>query len=190
MSQEIIFDIETQNLFGPSRDPRELKVSVVGVFDYGANEFKIYNENELPLLFSKMREARRVIGYNIKGFDLPVLNNYYQGDLLHLASLDLMEEVTRVLDWRPKLDNLAHDTLGVRKSGDGLEAVKFWQEGRLEELKKYCLDDVAITRDLYEFGKKNGVLRVYDRFMGQIREVPVHFVPPQPEARAINMTLF
>lgn len=187
---ELIFDIETQNLFGPSRDPRELKVSVVGIFDYEANEFNIYNENELPLLFSKMRQARRIIGYNIKGFDLPVLNNYCQGDLLKLVSFDLMEEVVRVLGWRPKLDDLAHDTLGVRKSGDGLQAVKFWQEGRLEELKKYCLDDVKITRDLYEYGQKNGHVKLYDRFTGQIREIPVKFTSPKLEVVARNLTLF
>jgi len=187
---EIIFDIETQNLFGPSRDTKELKVSVVGVFDYATGEFQAYDENELPRLFSKMLQASRVIGYNIKSFDLPVLNNYYQGDLLKLTSFDLMEEVVRILGWRPKLDDLAHDTLGVRKSGDGLQAVKLWQEGKLEELKKYCLDDVKITRDLYEYGRERGRLKLYDRFIGGIREIPVQFSSPQVVARAVNMTLF
>ena len=188
--KELVIDIETQNIFGPRRDTKELKVSIVGTFDYHDNQFFVYEENVLDRLWKKMEDAERVIGYNINGFDLPVLNNYYKGNLLKLKVLDLMDEVTKVLGFRVKLDSLAEATLGTKKSGDGLQAVKFWQEGRVEELKKYCLDDVAITRDLYEFGKKNKHLKVYDRFLGKIREIPVNFDLPVAEVKPINLSLF
>lgn len=187
---ELIFDIETQNIFDQSRDVRKLKVSVVGVFDYGENKLLVYEEKDLSFLFRKLENAKRIIGYNIKGFDLPVLNNYYKGDLMKLRTFDLMEEAVKVLGFRPKLDDLAKATLGMSKSGDGLQAVKFWEEGKLEELKKYCLDDVKITRDLYEYGQKNGHVKLYDRFSGQTREILVNFTSPRVEARAMNMTLF
>lgn len=57
-----------------------------------------------------------------------------------------------------KLDQIAEGTLGVNKSGHGVEATKWWREGKVEEVKKYCLDDVRITKDLYEYALKNSKL--------------------------------
>ncbi len=51
-------------------------------------------------------------------------------------------------------------------------AVQFWREGRIDELKKYCLDDVRITRDLYEYGKANGQVFFVGKD-GSKRAVPV-----------------
>ena len=73
-----------------------------------------------------------------------------------LPHLDLMEDIESYLGFRISLDNLAKSNLGAAKSGNGLEAIRWWQEGNVEAIKRYCLDDVRITRDIYEFGKKNG----------------------------------
>ena len=47
---------------------------------------------------------------------------------------------------------------------DGAEALVFFKEGRMEELKKYCLDDVRITKEVYEYGAKHGELFFMDKF--------------------------
>ena len=57
-----------------------------------------------------------------------------------------------------KLDQVAEGTLGVNKSGNGLEAIAWWKNREFEKLRNYCLGDVRITRDLYDFAVKNNKL--------------------------------
>lgn len=54
-----------------------------------------------------------------------------------------------------KLDQVAEGTLGINKSGNGLDAIVWWRNGEIEKIKKYCLDDVKITKDVYEYALKN-----------------------------------
>ena len=60
----------------------------------------------------------------------PILNKYYAGDLGKIKSVDLLKEVKQVLGRRLKLDNVAEATLGKKKIGNGLEAVKWWAKAR------------------------------------------------------------
>jgi DEAD/DEAH box helicase domain-containing protein len=59
------------------------------------------------------------------------------------------------LGFRPKLDSVVQATLGAGKSADGLQALLWWKEGRLDLIEKYCTDDVRLTRDLYLYGRRN-----------------------------------
>jgi DEAD/DEAH box helicase domain-containing protein len=53
--------------------------------------------------------------------------------------------------------------LGIGKSADGLQAVQWWKEGRIEEIFTYCEQDVDVTRRVYEFGRQNRYVQYYDR---------------------------
>jgi len=187
---EIILDIETQNTFREVGfpDSRLLKVSLVGIYDYESGEFQSFLESELAKLWPMLEKADRIIGYNIRHFDMPVLKNYYSGNILSFPMLDMMEQVKSSLGFRLKLDNIAKSTLGIGKSGDGLQAVEFWKAGEIEKLKAYCLDDVKITRDIYEHGKKHGKLLYSD--LGKVKEFAVNFYPPiSEEKKVLNFTL-
>ena len=118
---------------------------------------------------------------------MPIINNYYPGDCTQFPLLDIMEEVQRVLGYRCKLDDLAAATLGERKSGHGLDAVRYWREGQLEKLKAYCLDDVRLTRDLYRFGLAHGVVYLMDR-AGVKKKISIDFTRAQ-EKKSLNLTL-
>ena len=113
MSNEVVIDIETSNTFQDvgSRDTDDLKVSVVGVYTYNDDQFRIYTEEELPSLWPILEHADRIIGYNHRSFDMPVLNNYYSGDCTSFPLLDMMEQVADALGYRAKLDDLADGTL-------------------------------------------------------------------------------
>lgn len=192
---EIVIDIETQNTFtdlGPHRHA-ELKISVVGIYDYATDKFLAFREENFSQLWPLLEKADRIIGYNSRYFDLPILNNYYQGDLTKLPQLDILEEIKNILGFRLKLNDLAKATLGINKSGDGLQAVEWFKTGDWEKIEKYCLDDVKITRDIYEFGKKNRQLFYPDISGTKIRPFPVNFTPPEPKKidirNNINLTL-
>lgn len=162
---KIVLDIETQKGFNEitSRDNlAELRVSVCGVYSYLNNKFFIFEELELKRLNDMLKEAELVIGFNVRRFDLPVLAPYLSFDVKTLKCLDILDEIKIKLGYRLKLDTVAYSTLGIGKTGSGLDALRFYREGKLEELKRYCLNDVKITRDLYEFGKRQGKILYRD----------------------------
>lgn len=154
----IVLDIETQKSFdevGGFRNLEALKVSLVGTYLYKTNEYRCFLENEIGELEKLLMEKPLVVGFNTRRFDFPVLAPYLKFNPDTLPQLDVMEEMTKVLGHRVSLDSVAAATLGTKKSGHGLDAIKYFREGEIEKLKKYCLDDVRITRELYEYGAKN-----------------------------------
>lgn len=191
MSNEVVFDIETQNTYQEigSRDNRLLKVSLVGVWESKTDTYSSYLLEDLPKMWPIFEQADRLIGYNSKGFDVPVLSNYYPGDLMRVPHLDILEEIERSLGFRVKLDSVAQATLGEGKSGSGLQAVEFWKAGDIEKLRSYCLQDVKVTKDVYAYGLREGHVAYIDK-LGRRVEVPVNFksavVPPRT---TLNLTM-
>ena len=173
----IVLDLETQKAFQEveGRQPGLLKVSVVGVYQYATGQYCAFIERELPALEELLRRSDLVIGFNIRRFDFEVLAPYFKSPVAQLPVLDLMDEVTRVLGHRVSLDSLADATLGQKKSGSGLDALRFFKEGRWEELTAYCLKDVQLTKDLYEYGSQHGELKCTSKYTGTPLSIPVNW---------------
>ena len=189
LSHDVVLDLETQNTFQDvgSRDPAALSLSLVGVYTYADDTFRTYMEEDLPKLWPVLEHADRIIGFNHRHFDMPILKRYYRGDCLRFPLLDIMEEAQRVLGYRPSLNDIASATLHTQKSGHGLDAIRYWKEKNIEKLAQYCLDVVRITRDVYEYGKKNGTLLCAERF-GTPKTIPVDFSVTTVKT-AVNLTL-
>ncbi len=155
---KLVLDLETQHTFSEvgGRNFRALKVSLVGVYSYLQERLLFFTEDRLHELFSLMEAADLIIGFNLKRFDYVVLEPYRGKVLDNFPTLDILEEIEIILGHRLKLDELAKYSLGRGKSGDGLDAVRYFRNGEFDKLKSYCGDDVLITRDLYEYGKNNG----------------------------------
>lgn len=187
MLNKIVLDLETQKSFdevGGFGKNHLLKVSVCGVYSSKDDKYYCFPENEMNKVEDMLSEADLVIGFNIINFDYAVLQPYLNLNLSKVPTLDILTEVEKIIGHRIKLDNLAQTTLGVGKSGDGLQALKFWKEGKIEELKKYCLDDVKITKEVYDYAVKNGKLKYKDYF--DLREIAVKFVEPQPKKKEVR----
>ncbi|HBW73943.1 MAG: DEAD/DEAH box helicase domain protein [Candidatus Magasanikbacteria bacterium GW2011_GWA2_45_39] len=187
---EVVFDIETYG--AEVFDHKNLKVSVVCLYNYANDQFLSFREEELAKLWPYLEKADRLIGYNSKFFDVPVLQNYYSGDLSKIPHLDILEQIKNALGFRLKLNDVAHATLGVEKSGNGLQAIEWQKQGEWEKIIKYCIDDVKITRDVYEFGKKNKQLFFKDLLKNTTRPFPVNFeaaAGAQATQMGINLTL-
>jgi DEAD/DEAH box helicase domain-containing protein len=192
MRREVVLDIETRNTFQDvgAYNPSLLQVSLVGVYFYETDTFEAFLEEDLPKLWPRLERADRIIGYNLIGFDYPCLQSYYTGDIMRLPTLDLLVEIEKRLGFRIKLDDVAQGTLGVGKSGHGLQAVEFWKKGEIEKLKDYCLQDVRVTRDVYDHALTNGEVSFFDR-QGQKQIIPLPIEPPHAAAprQAINLSL-
>lgn len=176
---EIIFDVETQKDFaqvGGRKNHHLLGVSIVVVYSSQDEQFHAFEESQMKELEDLFISAEKIIGFNIKGFDLLVLKPYFTRVILEQKQiLDLMEEPMQYLGYRPSLESLAQATLNQGKSGSGMEALKLFREGKMDELKKYCQDDVRITKELYEYGRANGKVLVKSFDGVQSHGVPVHW---------------
>lgn len=190
MSKEVVLDIETQNTFQEvgSYDPTKLLISVIGVYFYEADEYICYEESEFGELWSRLEHADRIIGYNSKHFDVPIMNNYYAGDLFQIPQLDMLEEIQKALGYRLKLDDVAASSIGIRKSGYGLQAVEWWKQGEIQKIKDYCIQDVKVTKELYEYGKKHNALAFENR-LGERKGIPVDFSFKNDQKTVINLTM-
>lgn len=154
----VILDLETKFTFRQYSDPKKLGVSIVAIFDYRDNQPKIFFEKELLKLFPLLENASYLIGYNIKSFDIAVLQGYYPGEVENFSSFDILDDVKEKIGHRLALNDIIFATLGKRKSGHGLLAIEYYKQGEWEKLKKYCLDDVMLTKELFEYGAKNGYI--------------------------------
>lgn len=162
--REITFDIETANTL-PSlarNDVTRLDLAVVAIHDSATGEFSSYTQEELPKLWPIIEQADVLIGFNSDTFDIPLLNKYYPGELTRIRSIDLLVEVQKSLGRRIRLQSLAEATLGVGKSGDGLQSVRWWQEGLHDKVREYCIMDVRITRQIYDYALEHGALKYKD----------------------------
>jgi len=192
MMNEIVFDIETQNTFADvANDIKKLKISVVSIYSYLTDTYQRFAENELKFLWPILEKADLIIGYNSEYFDVPILNNYYLGDLSQIPHLDLLKKIKDSIGRRIKLDDVAVATLDMAKSADGLQAVRWWNEGQIEKIKKYCEQDVKITKEVYDFGRTNKQL-FYKTFSGETVPFAVNFSREERNTKInnnINLTL-
>ena len=190
MSREIVFDIET---VGDIRDYLSMKITMVSIYEYEHDAYRSFDENQLGQLWPILEKAERIIGYNSEHFDVPILNRQYAGDLTQIPHLDLLKVIKEMSGKRYKLDDIAKATLQISKSADGLAAMKWYEEGKIDKLREYCEQDVKVTKDVYEYGKKNKML-YYNTLTGELMPIAVNFDPDpvsanQPVGSGVNMTL-
>ena len=152
----VVLDIETKYSFREFSDPKKLGISVVGLYDYRDKRTKSFKENELTKLFNLLEASSYIIGFNINSFDLPVLQAYYPGRIYHFPTFDLLDDIKAKIGKRLALNDLLFATLNKKKSGHGLQAIELYKEGKMEELTRYCLDDVVLTKELFEYGIEKG----------------------------------
>ena len=159
----IVIDIETKNTFKEvGRDNFDaLEISLIGLYSYGRNEYFAFEEDEFDKVAEFLKNTGLLIGFSISRFDLPVMKRYFSDfDVFSIPRLDLLDEIEILLGRRVGLDILAKANLGIGKTGHGLEAPGLYRDGKIKELKDYCLNDVKITKDLYEFARSRGYLMI------------------------------
>lgn len=170
-----VLDIETRRSaqeVGGWGNAHKMGISCVVVYDGQKDSFLTFMQEEVPDLISYLTGVDLVVGFNILKFDYNVLKGHSDFDLHTLPTLDILNRVHTRLGYRLSLDHLAKYTLGVSKSANGLLALRWWKEGKIDKIIDYCRQDVAITRDLYLFGRDNGYLLFRNKAKKIVR-VPV-----------------
>jgi|SRR6185437_12055388 len=182
----LVFDIETQNFF---TDPgvgwdnfAALKISVVAVYSYLQDKYFVFEEHEMDKLAELFDTANRIVGFSMNRYDVPVLNHYFQRlgggvpSLWEKERVDLLEDIELVARGRVSLSRLSELNLGVKKDHHGSEAIGLYRDGKMDELKAYCINDVKLTKELYDLARKQNFLLIPDKKTGDI--VKVEFAKP------------
>jgi len=157
----VTFDLETQRSaeeVGGWHNAHLMRVACAVAWDSIEREFFTAREHQVDALLERLARADLVIGFNAHRFDYRVLRGYAGRDLSRLPTFDLLDAIHARLGFRLPLGHLGEETLGTPKSGDGLQALAWFKQGRHEEIARYCQQDVAILRELFGFACEHGHL--------------------------------
>ncbi|MBS1262237.1 MAG: DEAD-box ATP-dependent RNA helicase CshE [Calditrichaeota bacterium] len=155
----VVFDLETQlaaHEVGGWGNIHLMRLAVGVVYQRATGDFHVFEESRAGELIDRLQRAELVVGFNNKRFDNAVLSAYTSADLRELKSLDLLEEIVTRHGFRVKLDQLAHATLGARKTADGLQALAWWKQGKIQQIIDYCKVDVDVTAKLFDYVLEHG----------------------------------
>jgi DEAD/DEAH box helicase domain-containing protein len=168
MKNIVYFDLETQKSaeeVGGWHRIRDMRMSVGVTYSTARGDYKIYGEKQVNELIEELRRADLVVGFNQQRFDYEVLqghNDFF--DPQQVPTLDMLVEVQKILQHRISLDSIATATFGVEKTAEGLQAIRWFKEGKLLNIAEYCCYDVKITKLVYEYGVAQKQLFYHDKF--------------------------
>ena len=174
----VYFDLETQKAaeeVGGWSHISKMGMSVGVTFGTARGDYKIYGEQQVNDLIADLQRADLVVGFNNLRFDYEVLHGYTSFDLRQLPTLDMMVELQNTLNHRLSLDSIATATFGGEKTAEGLQAIRWYNEGRLAEIAEYCCYDVKATRLVHEFGLQYGCVFYFSKKTQRREKVPVNW---------------
>src|SRR5881394_1066486 len=155
MKNIVYFDLETQKAadeVGGWDRVRDMRMSVGVTYSTAHGAYQIYPEADVQKLLTDLQRADLIVGFNNLGFDYEVLHSYTVFDLRQLPTLDMLVE--------------------VEKTAEGLQAIRWFKEGKLAEIAEYCCYDVKITRLIHEYGTTHKQLFYTNKFGARLT-VPV-----------------
>ncbi len=165
---------------GGGANKGDMGISVAVTYSTARGGYEIYSENDLDRLGEELVKADLVVGWNHLQFDYPVLQTHVFHTLAdQTVNLDMMLELEPLLGHRLKLDDAASASLGVGKTADGLDALRWWKKYRdtqdfeyLHKIAEYCCYDVKVTKCVHEFALEHGFVKYHSK-SGQVEEVRV-----------------
>jgi DEAD/DEAH box helicase domain-containing protein len=191
---EVILDVETKKTFDQVGGffPDRLGISFVGVCvresRSSKGQMQSFFEKDIPKLLELLERADVVVGFNIDNFDMQTLVPYYSANIAKIPTLDVMNRIKDSVGHRISLDAVAKETIGAGKIGDGLDAIKYYKNKQWDELEKYCLKDVEVTRDVYDHGLKKGEVKFKNKW-NRLITCPVDFKFIPKKDAGVQMSL-
>jgi len=165
-SKVLVWDLETKLMPGDGETHDEYicrcGISVAAVWNVVDSDWTLYGHQDLDALSEELESADRVVGYNSIGFDHLVLDAAVGRRVVIQDEVDLWRDIQASMGearWPTgtgTLDAVSRRTLGRGKSGSGSEAPELYASGRWAELSSYCIHDVDLTRELWEFMERFG----------------------------------
>ncbi len=175
MRNIVYFDLETQKSadeVGGWSHISQMLMSIGVTYSTARGDYRIYGEPEVNDLITELQRADLVVGFNNLRFDYEVLHGYTTLDLRQLPTLDMMVDLQEKLQHRLSLDSIATATFGLEKTAEGLQAIRWFKQGKMLEIAEYCCFDVKLTKLVHEYGAQQRQVHYNNRF-GRKLTVPV-----------------
>ena len=112
------------------------------------NDFYQFKENNLNRFEEFIKNTKEVIGHNITGFDIPVINKIFGYDLFKNCKITDTLILSRLLN--PMIDgghSLKNWGLKLNHKKIDFEEFDYFSD----EMLVYCRNDVTLTQKLYKF---------------------------------------
>lgn len=140
----------------------ELGITVIGTWQDG--QLIAYDMGDpfyLDIFQEAIYSAQKIIGFNNHQFDDPLLAAHGIEFPKNCKNIDILADI-RELSGQPRryvrgvtrrgydLNSVANANGLGQKSGSGAQAPTLWKAGKHQEVIDYCLNDVNLTRRIYE----------------------------------------
>lgn len=175
MVDHVVVDVEIQKtieeLPGGWQDTDKMGVAAAVVYEFASDRYRIFGPDDVPALRERLEAADLISGFNIWAFDFPVIwgqPRAWRNTARAIKTNDILRRIWQSLGLDPEvftsahkgysLDNICKDTFGYGKIGNGADAPKWFQAGQHHRVVNYCIDDVALERDLTMFVEKHGFI--------------------------------
>lgn len=163
-TKAIVFDCEIKNAIPTKDEPLRprivyckgwqdylgMGIAVISVFDYFAQQYRIFCQDNLSDFAALVDDSELIIGFNNDGFD----NKLVAAHGIEIdpgKSWDLLKKTKEASEAEKfakgyKLDDFAMVNLRVRKKADGALAPILWQQGQIGKVIDYGLTDTWLTK--------------------------------------------
>jgi hypothetical protein len=132
----------------------DLGISALVIWDSDTNRPHLYDESTLEAAIDHLEAADLLISYNGAEFDIPVISGCASRWVDCPDHYDILQQIWIALRKREKgwrLGEVCERLLGEKKSNTGAAAPKLVDEERYADLFDYCIQDVWLTRMLYNW---------------------------------------
>lgn len=173
----IVLDLEIQD---PITEPHQwnetdkIRISVCVVYNFKDGTYSIYGEKDLVRLQTRVNMADLIVTFNGNNFDLPIIFKMPEKRLpegMEKRSFDILAEIWKAQGLDPKtftgehrgysLSNVAKGTVGRGKIDQGENAVYLFRAGDWCNLINYCIDDVYLTKSIFNIIVAESYINVY-----------------------------
>jgi len=161
----------------------EMGISVLVIFDYATMRYRVFDDHNAQEAIALLWNSDLCVGFNTVGFDWKLIRATYptlietghketptetfKGFGRTSSDFDILFEIWISLGLNPhkfeprthggyKLDDVAQETIAMKKTSSGELAPIMFQQGRFADLVDYCIEDVRIEKTLFEFAAANG----------------------------------
>lgn len=170
----LIYDIEIKKAICAKNDARQngieycegwhdhanMGIACIGAYDYTEDRYRLFMDDNMEDFFHLCDAHDLLVGFNSIAFDNAVINAHEP----HLSDpskwYDILVELWAAAGCGPKfnasthlgfgLDAVCKANFGTRKSGHGALAPVDFQRGHYGHLIDYCLNDVRLTKQVFD----------------------------------------
>ena len=172
----LIYDIEIKKCIQGRHEPKRhegmeycdgwhdhanMGISVIGAYDYVEDRTRVFCDDNMGDFLDLCDDRDVLVGFNSIAFDNAVIAATIGIPAFPEAKCyDLLRELWAAAGLPPEFEGKTHGgfgldatcekNFGTRKSGNGELAPVLWQQGKIGKVVDYCLNDIRLTKQVFD----------------------------------------